>query len=98
MSYSPISGVKHTGLVSLGKRISSDRASRGKGEIAERDGAITERALCTAAHLLPPWFLMMATMMATNATATTTDGTRAATTSPINHHPPFPLIIPQLAA
>jgi hypothetical protein len=38
--------VKHTGLVSLGKRISSDRASRGKGEIAERDDAITVRALC----------------------------------------------------
>jgi hypothetical protein len=51
MSYSPISGVKHTGLVSLGKRISSDRASRGKGEIAERDGAITVRALCLRCSL-----------------------------------------------
>jgi hypothetical protein len=54
MSYSPTSGVKQTGLVSLGKRISGDSASHAKGEIAERDGAITVRALCIRCSLATP--------------------------------------------
>jgi len=51
MSYSPTSDVKQTGLVWLGKRISADRASRDGGEIAERDGPITVRALCVHCSL-----------------------------------------------
>jgi hypothetical protein len=54
MSYSPTSGVKQTGLVSLGKRISGDSASHAMGEIAERDGAITVRALCVRCSLGTP--------------------------------------------
>src|SRR4249920_1788246 len=54
MSYSPTSGVRQTGLVSLGKRISGDSASHAKGEIAERDGTITVRALCTRCSLGTP--------------------------------------------
>jgi hypothetical protein len=46
--------VKQTGLVSLGKRISGDSASHAKGEIAERDGAITVRAVCIRCSLATP--------------------------------------------